>query len=130
VTFLFDAHFSPKLCQALETVDIEAHHVRVEFEGRADDVDWIAYAGEREWVIVTCDFNIRTRPVEREALRRSGVSALFVRQAAVFQQDARQQVAWFLRQYDQIEDAIRKAAWGTHFEIGVRGSIRRMPGLP
>lgn len=129
MTFLFDAHFSPKLCDALAALSIDAHHVRRELGDAARDPAWIDLAGQNGWVIVTCDFNLRTRPAERRALRRVGVSVLFVRQAALFQADATLQMAWFCRHHAKIVRAIEEAPWGTHFEIGVRGAVKRMPGL-
>jgi predicted nuclease of predicted toxin-antitoxin system len=129
VTFFFDAHFSPRLCDALAALGIDAHHVRRELGDAAGDPGWIGLAGERSWVIVTCDFKIRTRQAEREALRQAGVSMLFVRQAALFRSNATLQMGWFCQHHARIVQAIEAAPRGTHVEIGVRGGVKRLPGL-
>ena len=56
----FRRHFSPKLCDALAALGIDARHVRRDLGDAAGDPGWIGLAGERGWVIVTCDFKIRT----------------------------------------------------------------------
>ncbi len=39
------------------------------------DVDWLPEVGARGWVLITKDKNIRKRPLELDALRRSHVRA-------------------------------------------------------
>ena len=39
------------------------------------DVDWLTIAGEKEWVVLTRDKNIRLREIERNALLAANVAA-------------------------------------------------------
>ena len=45
------------------------------FRTGTSDVDWIPPVGERKWVLITKDQNIRKRPIERQAIRQGGVRA-------------------------------------------------------
>jgi hypothetical protein len=45
------------------------------FPQRTDDVDWLRFVGQRDWVVITKDKRIRKRPLEREALINAGVRA-------------------------------------------------------
>ena len=39
------------------------------------DADWLPLVGERKWVLVTKDKNIRKRRIEQQALKQAGVRA-------------------------------------------------------
>jgi hypothetical protein len=43
------------------------------FEEDADDETWISEVGQREWVVLTKDKAIRTRPIERQAVATAKV---------------------------------------------------------
>lgn len=45
------------------------------FPSDARDVDWLRVAGQKGWIVLTKDKNIRHRAVEREALRQANVRA-------------------------------------------------------
>ena len=46
------------------------------FEPDAHDVDWLPEVAARGWVVLSNDQKILRRPLEREAVRRSGAALL------------------------------------------------------
>lgn len=48
------------------------------FTNDAADEEWLPKVGERGWLILTKDDKIRRRPVERDALLRSGARAFIL----------------------------------------------------
>jgi hypothetical protein len=62
------------LQQAGVRVEIHDDH----FKPDEADVVWLAEAGRRSWVVLTKDGRIRTRSLERIALREAGVHAFFL----------------------------------------------------
>jgi hypothetical protein len=82
VKFLVDNNLSPYLAKALaalcEPDSIEVKHLRDKFAANTPDVDWIgALAAEGDWAVVSQDRLTRKSP-EREALRRSGLTAFIL----------------------------------------------------
>ena len=68
-----------KTCRPFTIVVERAGHRVVvhddEFEPDARDVDWLEAVGERGWVVLTKDNNIRYRAVEFQALTAAKVRA-------------------------------------------------------
>ena len=55
---------------------VEQHNSH--FGRRTEDVDWLPFVGQRNWVVVTKDKRIRTHPLERQALLNAGVRAFIL----------------------------------------------------
>ncbi len=49
-----------------------------EFAHDVPDQEWLAVTGEREWLIITHDKKIRTRPGERRAIMEHGVGCFIL----------------------------------------------------
>lgn len=49
-----------------------------EFPHDVPDQEWLAVAGEREWLVITHDKKIRTRPGERRAIMDHGVGCFIL----------------------------------------------------
>src|SRR4030095_2917360 len=82
VRFLLDNNLSPYLANALGALcqpeGIAVQHLRQKFKPDTSDVDWIAaLSTEGDWSIVSQDRLTRKSP-EREALRRSGLTAFIL----------------------------------------------------
>lgn len=80
--FLIDNNLSPYLAKAIaalcEPDSVQVQHLRDKFPENTPDVDWIAaLATEGDWAIVSQDRLTRKSP-EREALRRSGLTAFIL----------------------------------------------------
>ena len=50
------------------------------FSHDTKDPAWLAEAGTREWVVITRDKKIRTRPAERRAIVKKNVGAFIIAQ--------------------------------------------------
>lgn len=50
------------------------------FPENATDVDWLTAAGQRGWVVLSKDEQIRRNPLERDAIKAARVKAFFLTQ--------------------------------------------------
>jgi len=84
--FLFDNDISFRIVNALKELVPPGQHelkaLRSEFAENARDIDWIPVAGEKNWIVVSKDVRQKRRPLEREALKKNGVRAIYIRQRA------------------------------------------------
>ena len=127
--FFFDHCISPKLARALHAL-IEPEHEVVHLRDRwtvadhttVEDTDWIRQlANEGDWIIVSGDLRIRTRPLEREVWQRAGLTTFFL--ADGFPKvDAWEQVRWMIDKWPQIVDASKRFTKGSAFRVPKRGS--------
>ena len=62
------------LLQAGQTVHVHDEH----FPPDAKDVEWLAVAGRRGWIVLTKDERIRYRAIEQRALMESSVAAFIL----------------------------------------------------
>jgi hypothetical protein len=121
VKFLCDANISPYLAQALHALSgpdgHEVIHLRDKFPADTQDVVWIeALAGEGGWSVVTFDRAMSRRPVELEALRRSGLT-VFMLARAWSSQTQWTQAAPLVRWWPRILDQASLVAGGAAFEV-------------
>jgi len=80
--FFLDNNLSPHLARALNYLcipdGIDVVHIREKFADHTPDIDWInGLAREGGWAIVTQD-RLTKNPLEREALRTSGMVAFIL----------------------------------------------------
>jgi predicted nuclease of predicted toxin-antitoxin system len=74
ITFFLDRTFGAlRVASVLRASgwNIEVHQDH--FRQDIPDQEWIPVVAMRRWVVLTQDKNIRNRPLEREAVRRSGL---------------------------------------------------------
>jgi predicted nuclease of predicted toxin-antitoxin system len=68
--------------QVAEVVRDAGHVAHVQGEATfgtgTPDVEWLPKIGERDWILITKDKNIRKREIELRALRQSGVRAFVI----------------------------------------------------
>jgi len=50
------------------------------FPENATDIDWITGAGQRNWIVLSKDEQIRRNPLERDAIEQARVKAFFLTQ--------------------------------------------------
>jgi hypothetical protein len=79
---LFDNNLSPYLAKAIGALcaseELEVVHKRQKFRGDTPDVDWIRSLGnEGGWAVITED-RLTRNPLEKEALRRSGLTTFIL----------------------------------------------------
>lgn len=78
--YFLDNCLPPRLAKALDALDddSEVDHLRSKFPANTKDPVWIeSLAKEGDWVIVTSDAIFRGQ-LEKEALRRSNLTAFFL----------------------------------------------------
>jgi predicted nuclease of predicted toxin-antitoxin system len=63
------------MADILRAADLKVEIHDDHFPQAAKDPEWLAAAGENEWIVVTRDERIRYRLLEKEALRRARVRA-------------------------------------------------------
>lgn len=81
VVFFIDRSLGKRVvAQALRDANARVEVHDDHFSQGATDVEWIAGAGERGWVVLSKDEQIRRNPLERDAIERARVKAFFLTQ--------------------------------------------------
>ncbi len=80
--YFFDNNLSIHLAHALAALckaeSVEVIHLRDKFPAAISDIEWIgALAKEGDWVVISQD-RLTRNPLEKEALRRSGLTAFIL----------------------------------------------------
>ena len=123
--FFFDNCISPKLARAIHELAQPEHEVvalRDKFSEDVIDAVWIpALAQEGDWVIVSGDLRIRTRPRERELWKAAKLTTFFMAKNFV-RLDGWEQVRWMIDKWPQIVDSAQRFTAGSAFEVPQRGS--------
>ena len=73
-TFFFDNNLSPRLVAGLREFGEDVQHLREAFPPDTKDPVWIPQVAAWGWILVTRDKRVRSRPLEAEAIVRSGLS--------------------------------------------------------
>ena len=122
-TFYFDENLSWRLAQMLAALDVKVTHQKQEFPSGMLDSDWIPEIGKRGYVLVTWDRKTRTRPAEAEALRKHGVTTIYLGE---FWKKLQfwDQAAWLARHWPKIEEFVTGCDQGTVAEIQQNGKFR------
>lgn len=66
MTYFFDNNISPSLVNILCELGVDAIHLKQVFPEDTDDLDWLPHAGQKEWVIVTADREIRRKTADAQ----------------------------------------------------------------
>lgn len=76
--FIVDECLGKSVAEALRTVGAQVKLMTEEFGSGTLDKDWLPVVGERGWLLITKDRNIRYNRAERRALQIAGVRAFFM----------------------------------------------------
>lgn len=119
--FLCDANISPYFAKALDALSSPHGHSVIHLSDRfppgAPDTKWIEdLAVEGGWAVVTHDRAMSRRPVEQEALRRSGL-IVFMLARAWNSQPHWSQAAALVRWWPRILEQSALVAGGAAFEV-------------
>lgn len=128
--FFFDNCVSHRLATAIDALvepDHRVIHLRTKWpvadHTTVPDTEWIAtLAREADWVIVSGDIRMRTRPAERDALRRARLSTFFLADGYTRLPDW-EQVRWLVDKWPEIADLASRTAQGSMFRVPKRGKI-------
>ena len=117
--YFFDNNFSPKHAEILTLLGVQTKTLRDEFGASVHDVDFLNRLRGTGWVLVTADHHILGRRSEREALRASGVTALFF-EPFWLKLDIWAQVSWLTKQWPEIDRFVAGCASGTLIRVSQR----------
>lgn len=128
--FFFDNCVSPRLARAIHQLIRPAHEVvalRDRFEAGAPDTLWIPALGrEGDWIIVSGDLRIRTRPQERELLRAAQLTTFFMA-GGYMNLPEWEQVRWMVDKWPLIVEQADRVNPGAMFLVPKKG--RRLTAL-
>jgi predicted nuclease of predicted toxin-antitoxin system len=125
VTYFFDNNVSPRLVRILRELGVSAIHVTESFPADASDAAILTELRTKDWILVTCDLRIRTRPPEIRALRAAGVKAVFFK-SFFLRLGLWDQGVWLLRNWSKIHAAAQAASPGTCCMVKQRGGVDYM----
>ena len=95
-------HHVPK---ALRQLGAEVHLLDDSFHQTTPDDEWLAYAGQRGWIVITKDDNIRRHRVELNALIRNQVRAFVL---ADPQQTGQEMAATITQAYPRLTSGVQR----------------------
>jgi hypothetical protein len=127
VKFFLDNMISPKFARALCAVDRDVTSLRERFPQDTPDEEWLREIAEDYPVLITVDRHIRTRPLEREALSKSGLITLFL--GPFFAKHNFRfwnQFVWLVRHWQSIEETARGLAKGSCMLLTQNGKMHPM----
>ena len=71
------------LVQGLQNLGLNIERHDDHFTETTIDVEWISYCGEKQWIIVSSDKNIKKNILEKQAIMATGVAAFFFTSASI-----------------------------------------------
>lgn len=128
--FFFDNCVSHRLASAIHALvepEHEVVHLRAKWR-QADretvaDTAWIReLSADGDWVVVSGDIAIRSRPAERDALRQARLTTFFLAKGYTQLPDW-DQVRWLIDKWPEIVDLACRTAKGSMFRVPKRGKI-------
>jgi hypothetical protein len=67
-----------RVAEALNTVRGDVDRLEPRYRHDTPDHVWLADAGRSDWLVVTRDRHVRTRPLERQAIEENGVGCFIL----------------------------------------------------
>lgn len=109
--------------------DVQVVHLRERFRANISDIEWIEIlAAEQNWSVVTRD-RLTKNPLEKEALRRSGLTAFILTKAwgnHTGWETATQLVRWWPRIMEQSSMVTGGAAFEVPWRISGKGKFQQL----
>jgi hypothetical protein len=128
VTFFFDRLIALGIAIQLREEGRDIRHLREIFAPGTKDEEWIPEVGKAGWVLITADRRIRSRKLQKKALRASQITAFFCdEQLNGKHSHIREQ--WLRERWPSIEEQATRAQRGEHFLIAWNGRITKLPPL-
>lgn len=122
-TFFFDNTLSPKFPRMLNALGVDTTALSEHVPQNTLDEDWLPQLRGTEWVMITGDAKILTRPGEMAALIACGATALFLF-PAFSRWGLWKQAGWLITHWPTIDAFIRQAQQGTIARIGQNGAAQ------
>ncbi len=124
IRLLADNDISSNVVAALNAAGIKAiRALSQEFDpGTADEI-WVPEAVRRNYVCLSCDRKMLTRPDVVSFLEKRTARIVFL-PAAFNQYRVRQKLIWLLRYWDKIEEFAASLSPGELVEISTRGKAK------
>lgn len=130
---LIDNNLSPHLARALAALSkphqIDVEHIRDKFKANTPDIEWIdALSADGGWTVISQD-RLTRNPLEREALRRSGLIAFILAKGWTSLREwdkAWQLVRWWPRIIEQTGLVKGGAAFDVPVRFSGRGQFQQI----
>lgn len=124
--FFLDNMISHRFAEALRALGKDVVALREEFPQNTTDTTWLAELGGHGWALVTVDRHIRSRPLERAALRDAQITAFFL---CPFWSKLPywDQAVWIVRRWPKFELIAATLTRGTHVNVQQNGTMRPLP---
>lgn len=87
-------------------LQVEAHSDH--FADDAPDIVWLYECGQKDWVVLAKDRNIKRNPLEREALFKAGIAAFFLTKADMTGEETAQAIVNGLHRIANLLEAERR----------------------
>jgi hypothetical protein len=126
VKFFLDNMISPKFAKALTALDKEVTCLRYYFPENTPDEIWVRELGHNHWPLVTVDKHVRTRPLERHALKQANVTTFFLCPffAKLYFWP---QAVWLVKYWPRFEDVAKNMTRGICFSVQQSGKMTPLP---
>jgi hypothetical protein len=108
------------LVQGLQNLELNVERHDDHFTQTTIDVEWISYCGEKQWIIVSSDKNIKKNILEKQAIMVTGVAAFFFTSASI---SSHQQVEAFSKALKRISNFIQSQKRPFIARISPDGSV-------
>lgn len=128
--FFFDNCISPRLARAIHQLIQPKHSaipLRDRFHADTPDNDWLSELGNEtrpgtddEWVVISGELRIKTRPLERAAWKQAGLTIFFMADGFVNQPEW-EQVRWIIDKWPAIMDQVKRVTAGSGFIVPKKG---------
>ncbi|HUT57255.1 MAG TPA: hypothetical protein VNA25_05210 [Phycisphaerae bacterium] len=125
MTFILDNNISYKFAKALRALGEDVWGLREKLDPGAPDIEWIPKLGAKGWHFVSGDKHILSRPLERHALRKAGITAFtlgpfFSKRSFRFWDQA----VWLIRHWPSFLTFAKGVPHGTCFSVQQNATMR------
>lgn len=124
MNYFLDNTFSPRFVGVLRAMGVDACHLTEHFAPETPDHQWIPFIGEKNWILITGDLKIRTKPVNKMALKRANIPAVFIH-SGFTSGNPWKQISWLTAYWPEIARSCHQP--GVCYDIGRNGAITVMP---
>ncbi len=108
------------LVQGLQNLGLNIERHDDHFTQTTIDVEWISHCGEKQWIIVSSDKNIKKNVLEKQAIMAAGVAAFFFTSASI---SSDQQVEAFSKALKRISTFIQSQKRPFIARINIDGTV-------
>ena len=121
--FIDRCAWSNRLGDALKSVGIPFTPHCEHFEQACPDVDWLPVVGNKKWIVITRDKNIRRKPNELQAFKENNVFAIVLSSGSSSQASAADTAELLVRLYPKLMRKIQAGKAPLMLSVTLMGTI-------